>query len=109
MKCTARVQAGVCGFTTMVTTDSPDDQTVALAIKTDCEKIARLAKALQDKQIDAYAEIGAGFDGVVMSAVRSHLTGCCAGCVVPAGIFKALQVSARLALPKEVAITMEMG
>ena len=28
MKCTAQIQAGVCGFATQVTADSPDDQMV---------------------------------------------------------------------------------
>lgn len=106
MKCTARIEAGVCGFCTEVTADSPDNQLVALSIKTDCEKIGRVAEALQSAEIDAYDEIGAGFDGVIMSAVRQHLTGCCAGCAVPAGLFKAVQVAARVALPREVRIAL---
>ena len=107
MKCVARVQAGVCGFSTTVTADSPDDQMVTLEMETDCQKIAGLAEALRGKEIDGYDEIGAGFDGVVMTAVRSNLSGCCAGCAVPVGIFKALQVAARVALPKEVEIRVE--
>ena len=106
MKCVARVQAGVCGFTTTVTAYSPDDQMVTLAIETDCEKIASLAAALRGKEIDGYDEIAAGFDGVVMTAVRGSLSGCCAGCAVPAGIFKSLQVAARVALPRDMAIAM---
>ena len=39
--------------------------------------------------MDAYAEIGAGADGVVLSASREILKGCCAGCAVHAGAFKA--------------------
>jgi len=109
MKCIARVQAGVCGFATMVTADSPDDQMVTVEIETDCQKIAGLAEALRGKEIDGYDEIAAGFGGAIMSAVRSSLSGCCAGCAVPVGVFKALQVAARVALPKEVAITMETG
>jgi hypothetical protein len=106
MKCTACVEAGVCGFHTEVTADSSDDQIVTLSIETECEKIGRLAQALHPMQIDAYDEIGAGFDGVVMTAVRQHLSGCCAGCAVPAGIFKALQVAGGVALPREVRITL---
>ena len=109
MKCTARVEAGVCGFTTTVSADSPDDQFVRLNIETDCQTIAALAEALKGKQIDGYAEIGAGFDGVVMSTVRAHLSGCCAGCAVPVGIFKSVQVAARVALPKDIAIRMARG
>ncbi len=107
MKCVARVQAGVCGFTTIVTADSPDDQMVTFEIETDCQKIAGLAEELEGKQIDGYNEIGAGFDGVVMTAVRSCLSGCCAGCAVPVGIFKALQAAARVALPRDVTISLE--
>ena len=106
MKCTAQVQAGVCGFATKVTADSPDDQIVTLNIEADCDKIGSLAAALNGKPIDGYDEIAQGFDGVVMSAVRSRLSGCCAGCAVPAGIFKALQVAARLALPRDVSIQL---
>jgi hypothetical protein len=106
MKCVARVQAGVCGFATTVTADSPDDQMVTLEVETDCQKIAGLAAALRGEEIDGYDEIAKGFDGVVMSAVRATLSGCCAGCAVPVGIFKALQVAARVALPREVTITM---
>jgi len=109
MKCVARVQAGVCGFSTTVTADSPDDQMVTLEVETDCQKIAGLAEALRGKEIDGYDEIAKGFDGVVMSAVRATLSGCCAGCAVPVGIFKSLQAAAAVALPRDVAITMERG
>jgi hypothetical protein len=79
---------------------------VHLEIETDCETIASLAGALKGKDIDGYAEIGAGFDGVVMAASRAALSGCCAGCVVPAGIFKAVQVAARVTLPRDVSVTL---
>lgn len=41
-----------------------------------------------------------------MSEARNILRYCCAGCVVPAGIFKAVQVASELALPKDIVITM---
>ena len=106
MRCVAHVQAGACGFVTTVTADSPDEQMVRLEIETDCEKIAGLAGTLKGEDIDGYAEIGAGFDGVVMSATRAALSGCCAGCAVPVGIFKAVQVAARVALPRDISITL---
>jgi hypothetical protein len=106
MKCIAQIQAGVCGFATEVTADSPDDQSVTLAIETNCDTIAGLADALNGTEIDGYDEIAKGFDGVVMSAVRATLSGCCAGCAVPAGIFKALQSAARVALPRAVSVQL---
>ena len=106
MKCVARVQAGVCGFATTVTAESPDEQMVTFSIETECQKIAGLAEALGGKEYDAYDEIHGGFDGAVMGAVRASLSGCCAGCVVPAAVFKSLQVAARVALPRDVEIKL---
>jgi hypothetical protein len=57
--------------------------------------------------IDSYQEIGAGYHGVIFSTIREKLQGCCAGCVVPPGIFKTMQVSASLALPQNPTITIE--
>jgi hypothetical protein len=101
------IKAGVCGHITRVAAGSPDEQVVTLNIETDCQKIGALAGALNGTEIDGYAEIGAGFDGVVMSAARTHLSGCCAGCAVPVGIFKSVQVAARVALPRDVEIKMQ--
>lgn len=106
MKCRAEIQAGVCGFSTSVLADAPDDQMVTLTITTHCDKIAQVAAALNDRPIDAHDEIAKGFDGVIMPLVRANLSGCCAGCAVPAGILKAVQVGARVALPRPVAIEM---
>jgi len=41
-----------------------------------------------------------------MTKVQAVLTGCCAGCAVPVGLFKAMQVAAGLALAKDIAITL---
>ncbi len=93
----ATINAGICGFVTTVSADSEDMQNVTLRIESDCDNIKRIAKELS--QVDGYAEIGAGFDGVIQKVVRDNIKGCCAGCVVPCGIFKAMQVAAGLALP----------
>ena len=99
------IQAGVCGFTTTVTARSEDMQNVTLEITSTCDKICGLAVDL--RTVDAYQEIGDGFDGVVQRAVRAHLKGCCAGCVVPSGIFKTVQVAGAVALPAPASITIE--
>jgi len=101
----AHIKAGVCGFTTHVTAESDDLQNVKFNIETDCETIRSLASVLPI--VDGYAEIGAGFDGEIHRAVQSTLKGCCSGCVVPAGIFKSMQVAAGLALPVPVSIDIE--
>lgn len=102
MNATVSVEAGICGFSTTVTAASDDMQNVTFDIKSDCENINKLAHSLT--AVDAYAEIGAGFDGAVHRAVRETLKGCCSGCIVPCGIFKAMQVAAGLALPAPASI-----
>ena len=99
----ATINAGVCGFVTEVTAICEDSQHVSFEIATPCEKAQKLAQVLPT--VDAYAEIGSGFGGQVMGAVRECFEGCCSGCAVPVGVFKAMQVAAGLALPQTV--TME--
>jgi hypothetical protein len=105
MKCTAEIAAGVCGFSTTVVAEAEEEQ-VALTLTTDCQKVQGLAESLRGRPVDAYDEIHRGHDGTIMTAVRAHLLGCCAGCAVPVGIFKAMQVAARVALPKDISITL---
>jgi hypothetical protein len=105
MQSRAVIEAGVCGFETFVTAISDDMQNVSFEIESDCETIRSLAERLHP--VDAYQEIGQGFDGDVHQAVCSTLKGCCSGCVVPSGIFKAMQVAAGLALPAPISIEIE--
>jgi len=107
MKCVTRVHAGVCGFVTTITAQAPDEQMVSFDITSDCTRITELAEALRGQQVDAYEEIGRGADGVVLSTARTCASGCCAACVVPPAIFKSLQVAARLALPRDIAIEIK--
>ncbi|MFH0921826.1 MAG: hypothetical protein V1913_15870 [Fibrobacterota bacterium] len=101
---TAKVQAGICGFVSDITADSDDGQNVTFKITSNCDKITRLAAILP--VVDAYAEIGDGYDGQVYQPFRKGSSGCCAGCAVAVGLFKAMQVAAHLALPQEVHITI---
>lgn len=102
MQATAKINPGVCGFSTIVTAQSDDMQNVTFCFESDCENIKALADGFP--VVDAYSEIGAGFDGALHAAVRERLKGCCSGCVVPCGIFKAMQVAAGLALPAPASI-----
>jgi hypothetical protein len=100
------INAGVCGFHTTMRPRTEDQQFVALDIDSDCKKIQGLAATLT-RPIDAYKEIGDGHDGVVLKAAMAQLGGCCAGCAVPSGIFKSVQVAGAVALPAPVSFTME--
>lgn len=101
----ATVQAGVCGFKTSILAASEDRQHVNFHIESDCEKIRRLAAALP--AVDGFQEISLGFDGAILQRVRQSLNGCCAGCIVPGGLFKTMQAAAGLALPVDASIQFQ--
>jgi len=104
----AQIDAGVCGFHTTAKAASEDSMFVEFEIESDCEKIRAFALALTSRgPINAYEEISPLSDSVVMATARESLRGCCAGCVVPVGVFKSMQVAAGLALPKDIAIQIE--
>ncbi len=109
MKAIVTVDAGICGFRTRIEADSDDTQTVSFRIASPCEKAQRFGAALAARgPVDGYAELGAGSDGVVLSTARETLKGCCAACAVPVGAFKAMQVAAGVALPKDVVLSIQM-
>ena len=101
------VEAGVCGFHTSIEAKSEDTRNVTFCIQSNCEKIQGLAERLDTLgPIDAYMEINPAAQSQIMNTVREALLGCCAGCAVPVGIFKGMQVAAGLALPRDIAISI---
>ena len=107
MKAFVNIDAGICGFRTSACALSDDERTVRFEVTSDCEKIRGLAATLKEQEpLDAYMEIHPEGEGVLMQTVRSKLTGCCAGCAVPVGLFKAMQVAAGLALPRNITIAL---
>jgi hypothetical protein len=102
------VHGGICGFLTEIIARSEDEQYVQFTVTSPCANIQGLATALP-AVVDAYEEVGAGYDGAVWAAARGTLRGCCSGCVVPPALFKAMQVTAGIALPADsnIAITRD--
>jgi len=98
-----QVHAGVCGFVTEIAATSEDEQMVQFTVTSPCANLQGLATNLP-RQVDAYQEIGAGYEGELWNAMRGALHGCCSGCVVPPAIFKAMQVAAVVALPADPSI-----
>lgn len=103
MRAKVMMDAGICGFQTKIDAESDDLQNVTFTMASGCEKARAFGDALTAKgPVDAYTEIGAGVDGVVLTTSRECLKGCCAACAVPIGAFKAMQVAAGVALAKDV-------
>jgi hypothetical protein len=101
----SEIDAGICGFHTTLRAQSEDDQFVTFDVETDCEKISLLGERLKTlSTLDAFEEINPASGSRLMETVRATLPGCCAGCAVPVGLFKAMQVAAGLALAKDISI-----
>ncbi len=100
-----KLHAGVCGFVTEVNATCEDGQHVRIEGTSDCETCSKILAAVAE--VDAFGELRAGYDGVIGSAARNTAMGCCAGCAIPAGIFKTMQIAAGLALPAPVHMEFE--
>ena len=110
MKVLVVADGGICGFKTRIHAESDDSQNVTFRIASGCEKVRAFGEALTAKgPVDGYAELGLGADGVVLTTGRQSLMGCCAACIVPVGAFKAMQVAAQVALPKDVTLQFSQG
>lgn len=96
----AEVNAGVCGFVTVIQT-SMTGKTCHIDIQSGCPAIQKMAGELTE--VDPYQEISyrrkTPLTMEVAAKFCSH-----AACPVPAGIIKAVEVEAKLALPVDVSI-----
>ena len=109
MDARAKIQGSDCGFRTQVTASTEDGRHVGFVVSTDCEKVTALATGLTEHgPFDAFDEIDPRTEGGLMAVVRQHLQGCCSGCAVPVGLFKAMQVAAGVALPQDISIAVSL-
>ncbi len=99
----AYIDAGICGFTTNVTTVQNDDGKVEISLDSTCPHIMNAADSI--KEVEPYFEIGF-FGGAIPSILQAHYTCPHAACPVFSGIVKAVEVAAGLALPKDVILTV---
>ncbi len=93
------LDAGVCGHTARVRAIKTSGYRVKLSIESTCPHVSNIADDL-DEEIDALRQIGLreGLPPVLETAYRhcAH-----AACPVPAGVIKAIEVAAGLALPRD--------
>ncbi len=107
MEAKIKVDAGICGFKTVITATSEDNMHVDLKIVSPCEIIKELSSLIKEKTpINAYQELSPQNESVIMGISRTLLVtkGCCEACVVPVAVCKAMYVAAGLALPKNVTL-----
>lgn len=105
---TAEIHSGICGFVTTVeaTADAQDPYKVHLKIASQCKACQRLANELTE--VDAMREMTFRGQGpLTLELSAKHLSH--ASCPVPAGIIKAVEVAAGLALPKEATIKVSQA
>lgn len=91
----AEIGCGVCGFHAVVMAQADAEGSVALEVSSDCSAVQRLAEVLH--QVDPYTESGSFLGSSVYRAADACLRH--PDCVVPAGILRAVNVEAGLALP----------
>jgi hypothetical protein len=98
----AEIFSGICGFATVVEA-AMDGKVCNLHITSDCAAIQKLAQELT--QVNPYQEIST--KRAMPQTLQKGAQYCThAACPVPVGIIKAVEVEAKLALPKDVVIKL---
>ena len=96
----AEISSGVCGHVTTVVT-TMDGKVCKVAITSTCKAIQQLAQELTE--VNPMMEISA--KRAIPQILQMGLKHCYhAACPVPVGIIKAVEVEAKLALPKDAII-----
>ena len=91
------VNAGVCGFTTVIHAEQTEKYNARCILETGCPNLKKVAVALGEEPLDVMHELFAKGQSKVVATCASTLPH--VSCPVPAAILKALEVSVGLALP----------
>ena len=95
----AVIKAGICGFSAAIEARM-NGTGCMLSIQSQCELIQQLAEKLP--QVDPFEAVGVAGRHSCVLRIAAGL--CHAACPVPAGIVKAVEVEAGLALPADASI-----
>lgn len=99
----AKVDAGICGFKTIIEASLKERNIVEISMQTECPSLKPMAEEL--KEVDAYKECFAKVgESPVFHLARKYCKH--AACPVPTAIIKDVEVAAKLALPKNVVIEL---
>jgi hypothetical protein len=98
-----KVNAGVCGFQTIIRVTSEDMQTAMIEMDTQCPNLKPMSQEL--KEVDSFEECFSKFgDSKVYELAKKFCKH--PACPVPSAIIKGIEVACGLALPKDVEITI---
>jgi hypothetical protein len=102
-KVRADIDAGICGFNTVVVAEAESMRNVRLTIESECPQIRKAAEQLPEMDMleELKAGLGHGHVYTVLSGCVRHVT-----CPVGSGILKSAEAAAGLALPKDVSIKL---
>ena len=112
MEAKVKVDAGICGFKTVITATSEDSMTVDLKVVSPCEIIKGLAAQYKEIcPINAYQDLGPKQESKILEISRKVLVekGACEACIVPAAVCKAMYIVSGLALPKNLSIEIRQS
>jgi len=100
------VDAGICGFVTIIRTSSSDMQTVSIEYETTCPNAAKAREEL--KSVDAYEELfRKPHETSVYAALSKYLPHVI--CPLYSGFLKAIEAAAGLALHRDVSMRFTPG
>jgi hypothetical protein len=97
------VDAGICGFTTIVEVSKIGRRKVSVVLTSGCEMVVSMDGQLQD--LGWLEALAPPTDSAVWQCACQHLKH--PACPVPTAILKAIEVELDLALPKDVVIHFE--
>lgn len=98
------ITPGPCKLITKVRATANEEGRIDLEIETDCKFYQSLGEEL--RSVDAYEEVFSPFgENSVSEACKKYCRH--ATCPVPAGILKAIEAEAKLALPTDASIVFE--
>jgi hypothetical protein len=103
MTCRLTVDAGICGFRSVVEARKRGEDTVSITIESECTQISQLNKTLGSMALtDIFTPAGRNPVFARAQEARCHVT-----CPVPVAILKCAEVELGMALPRDASITFE--
>lgn len=99
----ATVDAGICGFTTLIEVVTLSSQRVRVSVTSDCEMVSKMGEKLRD--IDWRDALEQRENCLLYKSLQQHIKH--VACPVPIAGLKAIEVEVGAALPRDVVIRFE--